>query len=304
MYTLKQIPEDFIVNEVTNVNFEGEGKFLYFKLKKKNHNTLDALRKIAKEVRVPLSWLGIAGNKDKQAITTQYCSIKQVAKEKLDGVKLEDIDIKIMGRGDEPISLGSLKGNEFEIVLRNVHKKPEPKIKVVNYFGEQRFGRNNVEVGRALIKKDFKKAAELLEIESRRPIEDLIAMNNRTLRIYIHAYQSYIWNKTVDKLIEKGIEVKTVPIVGFSTIFENEDVKKIIKEIMKEENLTKRDFIIRQLPELSAEGDDRNMYINVENLNISDLEDDELNENSKKLKLKFFLPKGCYATSFIRQLMD
>ena len=304
MYTLKQIPEDFIVNEITDVTFGKEGKYIYFKMKKKGYNTLDALRKIAKNLRIPISWIGIAGNKDKQAITTQFCSVKQVSKEKLEKVKLNDIEIKIMGKGDLPISLGSLKGNSFEIILRKVNKKPKLKTKVLNLFGEQRFGRNNIEVGRAIIKKKFHEAANLLGIESRRPVENLNAINKRSLRMYIHAYQSYLWNKTVEELVNLNIEVENVPLIGFSTKFEDKNIESIYKKIMRNENITKRDFIIRQLPELSAEGDERKMYIDVKNLIISNLETDELNFNHKKLKLTFFLPKGCYATSFIRQLFN
>ena len=47
---------------------------------------------------------------------------------------------------------------------------------------------------------------------------------------------------------------------------------------MKEENITQRDYIIRELPGISPEGFERDLFAKISNLTISDVEDDELNE--------------------------
>jgi len=303
MYKLKEIPEDFVVIERSNFEFGTEGKYIYFKMKKKNYNTTRALEHIASKLRVPLEWFGFAGNKDKKAVTEQFCSVKGVSVNALKSVELEDISIEIMGLGDIPISLGNLKGNYFEIVIREIDEKPLIKDKFVNYFGPQRFGQNNVEIGRCLIKKDFKEACRIMGKEDVIPVEYLNSISRKISRIYTHAYQSYIWNKTVERIISKGIDVDEVPLIGFGTEFDNEEVKEICKEVMKEEGVKKRDFIIRQLPELSCEGDMRKVYCDVSQLEIYDLEDNDLG-SGKKCKVKFFLGKGCYATEFIRQLIE
>ena len=58
-------------------------------------------------------------------------------------------------------------------------------------------------------------------------------------------------------------------------------------------------FIIREIPELSAEGGERMLYMEVEELEMRELEPDELNPVKKKVLLSLKLPKGCYATVLI-----
>ncbi|MBW3020852.1 tRNA pseudouridine(13) synthase TruD [Candidatus Woesearchaeota archaeon] len=291
MYKLKENPEDFIVIERSNVEIKDDGEFTYFVLKKKNYNTSDAIQRIADTLRYNSKDIGFAGNKDRRAITEQLCSIKNISKEKLESLKLKDIDILVKGYGDESINLGMLEGNYFIINIKDINFKPKPITKFINYYGPQRFGDDNIEIGRSIIKKDFK------NLEKFNLSVNKINQSRRLSRIYIHAYQSYLWNKSVERLISKGIEVDEVPIVGFGTEFKNDSVEEVCKEVLKEEGIKKRDFIIRQCPDLSAEGDVRKVYCDVSELEISELENNQVT-------VKFFLPKGCYATVFIEQLLS
>ena len=118
--------------------------------------------------------------------------------------------------------------------------------------------------------------------------------------LYLHSYQSYLWNTIAEKMNKEA----ELPIIGFGTEFEDDEIKQEIEELMKEENITLRDFIIKQLPNLSLEGDSRQLYSEIKDLNISELEDDELNQGKKKCTVKFFLEKGCYATEVIKALLN
>ena len=151
MYKIKQKPEDFLVREISIIKPGEKGKYTYFLLKKKNYNTIRALEHVANALHLNPKRLGFAGNKDKLAITEQTCSIPEIEREKLEKIKLRDIELKFLGKGNEPISLGDLEGNEFEIIVRNIDKKPKPKTEFVNYFGKQRFGKANVPVGKAIV---------------------------------------------------------------------------------------------------------------------------------------------------------
>jgi len=50
-YKIKSIPEDFIVKEISLEDYSKsqtkQGKFIYCLLKKKNYNTIDAIKQIA-----------------------------------------------------------------------------------------------------------------------------------------------------------------------------------------------------------------------------------------------------------------
>ena len=82
---LKTVPEDFIVDEINQLNLEG-GPYLYAILKKKDYTTLKALEVLSRHFRIPIQFIGYAGLKDKTAITTQYLSFFRVRKEILESL--------------------------------------------------------------------------------------------------------------------------------------------------------------------------------------------------------------------------
>jgi len=306
MYKIKQKPEDFSVKEISTIKIGDQGKYTYFLLRKRNYTTLRALEMTAKQLNIPLKKMGFAGNKDKKAITEQMCSAEGASETRLNNIKLKDISAEFKGKGSKPICLGDLKGNKFEIVIRNTDSKPKLRKTFVNYFGEQRFSKNNAEIGKAIVKKDFKKAIKLIlegkgtiEREVKKHLEKspcdyiggLKRIPKKILSIYIHAYQSLLWNKQA-----KNSSQEIIPIIGFDS--------QINKNIMQEEKIKCRDFIIKQMPELSFEGGERKRIVKAENASISELQEDEMNTGKKKIILKFSLPKASYATEYIRQLFS
>lgn len=295
MYLIKQIPEDFIVDEVIDLSKKESGKYTYFWLKKKNYSTLQAINYLSKKFNLPIKSFGFAGNKDKNAVTTQLISIAN-GKESLI-FSSEKISLIFYGFGDLPVSLGINKGNNFIITVRNLDVVPKIKSDFINFFGEQRFSKNNVEIGRAIIKGEIKKANELIKNTSK---NDLQTTNKKLLKLFVNSYQSFLWNKCVKEAIER--DLKTFPIIGFGTTFSGIE-KEIMAKILSEEGISQRSFIIRSFPELSQEGDLRSIFSTAKELSYK-ISDDELNEGKKKIILKFFLDKGCYATEFVRQLFS
>ena len=75
MYKIKQIPEDFVVREISGIRPSEHGKYTYFLLKKRNYTTQRAVKAIADALHIPEKRFGFAGNKDKNAITEQLCSV-------------------------------------------------------------------------------------------------------------------------------------------------------------------------------------------------------------------------------------
>jgi tRNA pseudouridine13 synthase len=323
MYTIKQIPEDFIVKEVSNVEFGKVGQFTYFILKKKNYNTVTALQRIAERLRIPVKRFGFAGNKDKVALTEQMVSVKDIPKDLLEQIKLKDIEIEVVGFGNKPISLGNLFGNSFEITVRNLIKeeldlldiKLKKEMKILNSFGEQRFSRNNSEVGKAIVKRDFKQAVELmlendgdyekevanyLKIHENDFVGALRKVNKKILKLFVSAYQSKIFNQT---LIKYSGEDEKIPVVGFGTELDDYDSKEIIEEIMKKENIGLRDFVIREFPELSSEGTERKKIMSITNLQLKQVGKDILNQKYKAV-LTFILGPGNYATEVLRNIFS
>ena len=344
MYKIKQILEDFIVKEITNTELKDSGNYTYFILKKKNYTTERAVSAIAHYLKTDRKNIGYAGSKDKNAITEQMISIKGF--NKIKDIELKDIELIYKGRGDERLSLGDLKGNEFVITVRNLSKEKikinSKTLSIPNYFDEQRFSKNNAEIGKSVLKKDFKKAVDLIledssektsgfekdvkEHISRLPNDFIGAIKKVPKKIrmmYVHAFQSLIFNKAITELIKlethdykkvdysqgifvfpnKEINNTKIPIIGFGTEFKDKKLRDISLKILKEEGIELRDFIIRGMPELASEGNERDMFVIAEDIKTK-VEKDELNKDKKKCIISFKLPKGSYATIVIKKIFN
>lgn len=329
MYKIKQLLEDFLVSEISNVHIKKTGKYTIFKLTKKNYTTEKAIQLLAKLFKTRRKSLGYAGNKDRNAVTSQYCSVAG----KIQDFVTKDLKVEVVGYSDTPISLGDLKANHFEITVRDIFSRPKKITFVENYFDEQRFSSNNVEIGRKIIKKDFKIASSLIDNDEVR--EHLIEYPNdyvgaikklpfRNQTIYLNAFQSYLWNLVASKFIlQKNMECSkvkysqgefvfaekkplniSIPLISFDTEFQNKDIEKYTMQLLKEEGICQRDFVIRALPHLTPRGSQRDLIVDITDLSISKLMDDELNKGKKKLKLRFGLHKGSYATIVIKKMFN
>src|SRR3990167_11471002 len=97
--TIKNSPEDFIVEEITtsgeileiNKKIEKESKenkFVHFILQKRDWPTSDAIKTIAKKLRISFKRFNFAGTKDKIAVSTQLCSCFGMEKEEVEQLNL------------------------------------------------------------------------------------------------------------------------------------------------------------------------------------------------------------------------
>jgi tRNA pseudouridine13 synthase len=318
MYKIKELPEDFIVKEIAQHDIKPSGKYALCLLKKRDYTTSRAVEHIAQALYVKDKQIGYAGLKDRNAVTYQYITIEGRSKEKIEKITLKDIELTFLGYVEKKIFLGNLEGNSFQLVVRNIDAKPDTITYMPNLFGEQRFSTNNVDVGRAIVKKKFSDAISvMLKIEgdyerevklflARQPTNFIGALRTvplRIMRLYVHSYQSYLWNKCVSQLIYSEDTKDCVVILpGFGVSYDNSYVGQTMQDSLKKEGITLRDFIIPQFPELSIEGEERKAFVELSDFSIGEPEKDELNPSKKKVAILFSLPKGSYATVALSQL--
>lgn len=169
---IKSCPEDFVVEEfLTLPNLSPRGDYVIYRLKKRGLSTYDVLDRLIYGYRIPDRDIGIAGLKDKYALTSQYMSIRgRNAKE----IREKNFMLTPLGRAESPIGPHLLEKNWFRITLRSLEKTRISRIvdnlyEVLrygfpNYFGEQRFGsiRHGGEfLAKRLILGDFEGALKL-----------------------------------------------------------------------------------------------------------------------------------------------
>jgi len=325
MYDVKQKPEDFFVEEIPDINLgKKQDDYLYFFMEKKNWNTRDLVSELAKRLGIRPDRINIAGIKDKNAVTRQTISIFRVPKNKVLGIKIKDAYFEFIGYGSERLKLGQIIKNRFRIVVRNLENKNYNKITFIeNYFDEQRFSKQNAEVGLALVKKDFYGACNLLNIEIAKndPIGAIRKnIDRKLLLFYVNAYQSFLFNKIIMEYIRmhssncftvkhenmefifSNQEIKNMkmPIMGFLTIIRNKEINNLYKHLLAREGINKEDFLFPMMPELSSEGNERNLIVDVE-ANIA-FQTDDLNPGRFKAILDFKLEKGAYATIAVKKI--
>jgi tRNA pseudouridine13 synthase len=355
----KQLPEDFIVEEIIELpELKENGNQTYFWLTKKNWTTEAAIRAISNACHTSQRRFKFAGSKDKIAVTKQLISAFKIPAEVLQKIKLKDITIDVIGKGEAPVSLGTLTGNRFEIVIRDLAKKDIAKLNknfskikksgFRNYFGEQRFGKGNTHIiGKYILtgqlheavkeiicfagekeREDVKSAKAFaekhwrdwssilerfpqhlhLEIDvikwlTRNPNDfagALRVLPKHIRKLYVHAYQSWLWNSALKSL--KTATKGNLLVPGFATKLGKDLFSKTIKKLLEKDNLTLESFKCARMPEIAVEGEMRKAVIKPKIFKICDTEADELNKGKQKLKLSFELPKGSYATVLLETL--
>lgn len=171
---IRQQPEDFVVEELTNRSESTGGKYLIAELTKRNWDIHHLVRELARILRISQKRFGWAGTKDRRALTKQRISIFDVSEADIERVGLKDVELKVIGRANKKISLGDLWGNKFKITVRNIELSQEETLARVeaitkelekgapDFFGVQRFGENRPLthlVGEAIVRGNFREAA-------------------------------------------------------------------------------------------------------------------------------------------------
>ena len=171
-FQVKEIPLQTLCPEKP----EAGGKYTVFWLEKRGLDTLLAIKRIAKSLRVSQKRFSFAGMKDRNAVTLQRVSAYNISPDQLEKVSLNGIHIRVITQSDEAVRIGSHLGNSFSIVVREIplaETEVERRVQrvlgeiasmrgVPNYFGHQRFGLSRPvthRVGLKMLAGDFRGAA-------------------------------------------------------------------------------------------------------------------------------------------------
>jgi len=163
---------------------------------------------------------------------------------------------------------------------------------------------------------DLEKLAISEMIKSGDSFQAIRALPLSIRRFYVQAYQSFIFNKTLSTAYNAGEELfaptnddvcfdknniigkyekdpnqrLAVPIVGHS-YFKKTRFDYYISEILSEEEVSAKDFFIKEIQEISNEGGFRNSSILCDDFSIN-------NDT-----VSFTLSRGSYATMILREIM-
>jgi tRNA pseudouridine13 synthase len=156
---IRSIPEDFIVREWLGFEPDGEGDHWLLTIRKRGANTQWVAAQLAKIAKIHPRDIGYAGLKDRNAVAEQAFTVPaKSAVANWTTVTGEGFEVLRAQRHRRKLKRGALKGNDFEIVVREFDGDRDALVErlsqiaergVPNYFGPQRFGHDLTNLRRA-----------------------------------------------------------------------------------------------------------------------------------------------------------
>lgn len=150
---LKAQPEHFRVTEILDIELSGQGEHLWLLIEKRDLNTEDVARQLARVAGLKLRDVSYAGIKDRRAITSQWFSLQLPGRDDPDFSPLWNDQLRCLTsrRHSRKLQRGAHRANHFVIRLTELQADPtllDERLQriaeqgVPNYFGPQRFGRD------------------------------------------------------------------------------------------------------------------------------------------------------------------
>lgn len=316
----KQQPEDFCVHEQLGFEPDGTGEHLLLAIEKTGLTTFEAQAILAQHFNVPLRDTAFAGMKDKQGVTRQWFSVPAgMGSATAESLQHPHLRVLHSARNSRKLRRGSHQGNSFRIVLRApagdrdevlARVRLLAKCGLPNYFGEQRFGRNetNVPAGLAWFRGE-------------------IAPARQQRSLLLSAARSYLFNVHLCRRVREGtwnawIAGDVMALSGSASTFASsratpEDLQRRLTEFdihatgplwgrgmptTTDAALQQESTLAEHHPELCAglaaqglEQERRPLRAQVEDL--------QANYTADGLILEFSLARGVYATSVLRELV-
>jgi tRNA pseudouridine13 synthase len=296
-FSFKQNKYDFIVDEIPNIKFTGKGSFLILRIKKQFTSTWELLSIISETLNIDEHLIGYAGLKDKNATTTQYISIPLNKSKEYKHLNSKFIQVIETFIHDQKLKIGDLKGNKFKINLKDIDPQTLPLIYqtisqiqkhgMPNYFGYQRFGKEN----------NFEKSKRIAYGEE-------LLRDKKLDKFMKLAYQSYFFNAWLAKRLEMSKEEGSNKLISIKgDIFNLHDRTVITGLLPGREILRAKDeagVIEEKFDDIfiHEKGYRRDAWIKPENIK------NKFNAQYNSLLLEFTLPKGSYATVFIENIAN
>jgi tRNA pseudouridine13 synthase len=321
----KVTPDDFAVDEIPAYLPAGQGDHVWMLVEKRGLSTFDLLHALADGLGRDEREFGIAGLKDAQAISRQWVSLEHADPAACRAVQGERFRVLDVRRHGNKLRMGHLRGNRFAITLRGTAAGDLEKARenladlarrgAPNYFGEQRFGKRGANLQKGL------------DVLRGNPRAAAARMPRRVFGLVLSAVQSEIFNRviaarlrTLDVLLAGDLAFRhdngscfpvvdlakeqpradafaispSGPMPGPEMLQPTGEVARIEAEALAALDLDPAAF--GKLPFGLARGERKPLRVPVTEVEAVLVDGG--------LRLTFTLPRGAYATSVLRELLD
>ncbi len=174
--TFKLQPQDFMVDEHLGFDCSGEGEHVWVLIRKTGINTVEAAQRLARAAGISLKDVSWSGLKDRHGVCRQWLSLHMPGRATPDfaSVLSDELHIERLERNSRKLRRGSHRSNAFVIRLRHLTPLSDTldmtqaltalesalaqiqQQGVPNYFGEQRFGFDNINKAQAWFSRQYR----------------------------------------------------------------------------------------------------------------------------------------------------
>jgi len=173
---VKAQPQDFLVDEQLGFDCSGDGEHVWVFIRKTGINTAEAAQRLARAAGVSIRDVSWSGLKDRLGVCRQWLSLQLPGRATPDFTSAlsPELQIERIERNSRKLRRGSHHSNAFVIRLRNLQVSDDAvdfptawsaleqalqrvqQQGVPNYFGEQRFGFDNINKAQAWFLKQYR----------------------------------------------------------------------------------------------------------------------------------------------------
>jgi len=336
--SIKSRPEDFEVEEIPAYAPSGNGEFLYLWIEKRSMSAEYFNRQIARRLNIPVGEVGVAGLKDRHAVTRQMVSVPAHVEPQLAQLEGEGIRLLQVGKHTNKLRAGHLHGNRFRILIRPLippsggeggvrgdaptNEVLAPLLERIrthglpNYYGPQRFGHDGETYQQGLALLNVAPATQIRM--PRNPFQKKLALSAAQAGFFNY----YLARRLQDGLLRQVLRGDVMNKLPAGGMFTAEDVpaeqaRFDAREIVtagpifgKKTFAARDDAAAREAAVLETFGLNAASFAGFGKLvmgtrrhNLIYLGDLSADLENEGLRLSFTLPSGSYATVLLREIM-
>jgi tRNA pseudouridine13 synthase len=330
---IKAMPEDFEVEEIPAYEPCGAGDHLYLWVEKRGMGAEYFSRQVAYRLGVSASAVGMAGLKDRHAVTRQWISVPTEAEARLAQLEGDGVRLLRVSRHTNKLKAGHLHGNRFRILVRDVlpEAQQEDRLTLIldalrrhglpNFYGPQRFGHDfeTLRLGLALLRGETPPPS---------PTGRRHNFNNAFFRkLILSAAQAGLFNAYLQRRLGDGLLRRVLPgdVMAkrpFGGLFVVADPPREQERFDARETVTTGPIFGRKTFPAAGEADDREAAIltdagldgtaftrfgklvqGTRRHNLVYVDDLQASIEPEGMRLTFTLPAGSYATVLLHEVM-
>lgn len=317
---LRQANTDFQVEELFEFLPSGDGEFDWLLVEKSGDSTEFVARALAKQLGLPARAVGYSGLKDRHALTRQWYCLHRPGRAALNWSTLLGDNWRVVKgvRHRQKLRRGSHRGNRFVLILNEVvGDRPllNERLSALtagfpNYFGEQRFGIDGGNI--AACRQWFEQGGQPARFEK---------------GLYLSSARSWLFNQVLAQRVfsgtwDKALDGEVLALRDSGSVFSEPLSDEIVARVasgdlhptgplfgapakisvagevaaLEQQQCNAEPVLCAGLAKHGLKMERRALRVLPKELSWEWLD-------AKCLRLEFALPRGCFATALVRELV-